>query len=659
MRRFLLCLLLLAAPAMADTVYRYEGTVQNVRGDAVSAATITVYKANTSTKATLYSGYTTAIGTKNNPVYSDGYGRYYFYVPPGTYDLAISRAGIVSYTLEDVVVSAINWDPDKLGIYNIVNFGAEAISGTDSTDCTTYIQAAIDSCSSAGGGMVLVPAGAYFVGSTIELKEGVILMGSAPNLKPMTSGVPGEVGSVLVAGMYDGSAVISVDTQGWGVYWLGINGNGNDCTGIETADNISPDHPHHWRIDSCDIYDCTYGLDLYDAYIGQIVGSNIRQNTTGVRGDTVNGVLFSGCAIEHNDNQAAISNSDGLTFSGCVIEGHNTTGVSLEGCLGVTFSGCYFEGNGGASDLWFVKAGFTTQCEEILISGGRASRVGGDGSAHMFEFDDVLGVTLESVSIDARWEHQIISTTSNTERVHFDCSVTGAVLTDGSNTINPAYNYWPDPMFYRGSGAVEWTLTNATVTDTTASRTGGSAVKIESDGSGDSSSAAYIRLSDPVLDAFKGRRIRCGVWVYVPSVSTYTTRDGHVQVGFYGAVGGSYAGWEPNNNYIDGAWNYFSAYADVNGSETALDVRVYVLYPGETTTVSDEYVIIDNLVVTDGYADRNQLAAGNWIPYGDGTMWLPAITAEPDTVGKRGLIWFDSTNSTFKGYNGSGWQAFH
>jgi hypothetical protein len=41
-----------------------------------------------------------------------------------------------------------------------------------------------------------------------------------------------------------------------------------------------------------------------------------------------------------------------------------------------------------------------------------------------------------------------------------------------------------------------------------------------------------------------------------------------------------------------------------------------------------------------------------------GLVWA-APTAEPDTAGLRGLIWYDAANDTLKVYDGSGWQALH
>src|SRR5690242_13471788 len=59
----------------------------------------------------------------------------------------------------------------KAQIFNVTSFGAV---GNGSTMNTTAIQAAIDSCHNAGGGIVLVPAGTFMT-ATLFLKSNVIV----------------------------------------------------------------------------------------------------------------------------------------------------------------------------------------------------------------------------------------------------------------------------------------------------------------------------------------------------------------------------------------------------------------------------------------------------------------------------------------------------
>ncbi|HEV2326631.1 MAG TPA: glycosyl hydrolase family 28-related protein, partial [Terracidiphilus sp.] len=63
--------------------------------------------------------------------------------------------------------------PADLGarVYNIRNYGAK---GDGKTIDTAALQAAIDACNKDGGGIVLVPAGTFVIGTT-ELKSNVTL----------------------------------------------------------------------------------------------------------------------------------------------------------------------------------------------------------------------------------------------------------------------------------------------------------------------------------------------------------------------------------------------------------------------------------------------------------------------------------------------------
>jgi hypothetical protein len=77
-------LVLIATQAFGATAYRYNDSVTTLRGDAVGGASVTVYLAGTTTKAIDLPVRVTSAGTeKSNPTYTDGYGRYYFYVRAG------------------------------------------------------------------------------------------------------------------------------------------------------------------------------------------------------------------------------------------------------------------------------------------------------------------------------------------------------------------------------------------------------------------------------------------------------------------------------------------------------------------------------------------------------------------------------------------------
>lgn len=158
---FLMLLTLVAATTQAATTYRYSDSVTTVRGDAVGGASVTVYLAGTTTKASLYLTPSSDGSTRANPTYTDGYGRYYFYVLPGTYDIAISGTNVTTYTVEDVRVFS-----DTGYVYNVVDYGA---NGADSVTDSTAIKAAVAAVKTANGGTLYFPPGVY-IASDINIR---------------------------------------------------------------------------------------------------------------------------------------------------------------------------------------------------------------------------------------------------------------------------------------------------------------------------------------------------------------------------------------------------------------------------------------------------------------------------------------------------------
>lgn len=77
--------------------YRYEDVVRNTSGRVVSGVYCTVRSAADSSLATLYLG-DTALTNIVNPVTSDAYGRFGFYIDPGEYFIEFERTGIIDYT---------------------------------------------------------------------------------------------------------------------------------------------------------------------------------------------------------------------------------------------------------------------------------------------------------------------------------------------------------------------------------------------------------------------------------------------------------------------------------------------------------------------------------------------------------------------------------
>lgn len=225
MKKFLLYLLvamIAASAAHGATVYRYQDSVTTLRGDVVGGASVTVYVANTTTKATLYLYPSTAGTTKSNPTYTDGYGRFFFYIAPGLYDLVIAGTNVTTYTVEDVRVFS-----DAGYTFNVLDYGAVA---GDSGDDVTAIRAAMSAANSAGGGTVFFPAGEYRMSSFATLYDNVSIAGDNRRSKIVMAADSDTT-------MFWGNTIDNVTISGM---WL--DGNSDNTT----ADSADP-----WYLNNC------------------------------------------------------------------------------------------------------------------------------------------------------------------------------------------------------------------------------------------------------------------------------------------------------------------------------------------------------------------------------------------------------------------------
>jgi hypothetical protein len=180
--------MLVANPVLAGTAYRYSDSVTTLRGDAVGGASVYVYQANTTTKVTLYSGPHSAFPTMSNPTSTDGYGRFTFFVEPGTYDLYVYGTNITPYTLQDVRV----FSGEGL-VIDAIDYG---VVPNDGNDDAAGLQAAIDAAEADGGDIVQLPSGVISLSDEVNVTTsissgGIILRGKgkySTRLTPSGSG---------------------------------------------------------------------------------------------------------------------------------------------------------------------------------------------------------------------------------------------------------------------------------------------------------------------------------------------------------------------------------------------------------------------------------------------------------------------------------------
>ena len=149
------------------TYSHYADVVRDRMGRSVSGASVYVYTAGTQTVVPIYQNATgTTVST--NPLSTDPFGRFDFYVAPGVYDIFVSRQGIDDWTQEDVPIGT--HAADKAAFYGIIGDGA--------TDDTDAMQLYIDAVAAGTEDVVTLPTGTFVVTNLTITSPNVRILGS-------------------------------------------------------------------------------------------------------------------------------------------------------------------------------------------------------------------------------------------------------------------------------------------------------------------------------------------------------------------------------------------------------------------------------------------------------------------------------------------------
>ena len=150
---------------------KYQNSIQDVHGNAVAGALITVYIYGTLTPATIYSDNGLTV-IPSSQVTTDSDGQFYFYADNGRYTLSVVATGFAQEQFSDVSL----FDQADAGIASVKDYGAV---GDGVTDDTAAFQSALISLSN--GGKLLVPAGVFIVDGTLTVPAGAIVEGAGRN----------------------------------------------------------------------------------------------------------------------------------------------------------------------------------------------------------------------------------------------------------------------------------------------------------------------------------------------------------------------------------------------------------------------------------------------------------------------------------------------
>jgi polygalacturonase len=346
--------------------------------------------------------------------------------------MKLNKSGFIGATLLLSVVAGLvscrSMDATgKSPTFNVKTYGAVA-DGT--TLDTPSLQAAIDACSAAGGGVVLVPPGQYHTGtiwlkSHVELKleEGAELLGSL-NLNDYSK----ENQGAIEAPAFDECLIYAENAEHLAITGKGvINGRGYKeyfPEWISRENNQLGDRPMLIRFVDCKeiLFEdvtlknaaswCTHLVRCDDVVArGVMIDSRLHKNNDGFDLDGCRNVLIEKCTIFSGDDGICPKSTtericEKLTVRNCRVESHTAAfkcgTSSFGGFRDITIEDCDFSGcRMGVIKLLSVDGGVL---ENIRISnikmenveGPLFIRLGGRGRVYDKPTEQVYGEEVKS-----------------------------------------------------------------------------------------------------------------------------------------------------------------------------------------------------------------------------------------------------------------------
>jgi hypothetical protein len=247
-------------------------------------------------------------------------------------------------------------------------------------DDTAAIQAAVDSCHAAGGGVVYLPAGRYLcasehyvhsdLGGAVQLRDGVYLQGDGPGQ------------TVLVGHGPNNSTVVASQARGIGVGNLTISADGT----TENADGIKLYTCRNIHVYNVTVSDYFIGIALYSCR-DAVVATCLASATTGAG-------IAAGESYMPLEMDGAIQSTDNVIIEDCtVMDAVSNCGFRIKGyapgyapvarrCGGVAIRQCDAFGNAGggvfvtyAQDVTLDAISCQDNGENIMLAGVQGARL--------------------------------------------------------------------------------------------------------------------------------------------------------------------------------------------------------------------------------------------------------------------------------------------
>lgn len=369
----------------------------------------------------------------------------------------------------------------EIGHLSVVD-AAYGATGNGTTNDSAAIQAAINAANTAGGGVVYFPPGTYRIGTRLELKSGVSLVGAGREYTTLRA-MSGLTTAVIVG--LSGAAVSNLAIRGltinadYTTTAINLNGiqvtNGSNVVIDECAvTNVANTGIVFTACTSCEVTGSRvsytggaqagvgFGVLLsggtnskvHDCHFAACNGMNIGGNTNALNASIVGNICdhtgtprttVSGAG----QNPAVSGTLTVVSTAGFPPEGTLTVAgvvgvVSYTGLTATTFTGCGGASgtaiDGGVARNGYESIGFTDGCEQWLVKGNRSIDSGDNGisasanrsvvEGNIIDSPQFHGIALAGGSnsqVIGNWIRNPGSSTSN--------AYSGIRVTDQANSI--------------------------------------------------------------------------------------------------------------------------------------------------------------------------------------------------------------------------------